>query len=213
MKKFTLVALVVSLFLVAVIVSCEKSTKDPNTPSFLLDANNLADQTGGFYAKVRQVNVEKGIENSQKKLKLTWSDGDIKPYIVNIFFEEQDWEDFNLVSGQYEILFLKHALIINDPIKSIKHEFVVPNESLNDMQSKLPANYISTSAIRAIGISVYGNHAALRGKPALKPENCANSGGTGTSSCSNACCSITCLSGYYATCGNTCNCTKIPKGT
>lgn len=212
MKKFTLFTLALSFVLVAIFLSCERYTKDPDKPTFLVDANNLADQTGGFYSRVGQVIVEKGIENDQHRLQLTISNSEIRPQVIKIYMSEEDLKKTDLTSGQYELLFLKYALVINEPMTGKKQEFVINCRPLAETLAKLPKNYISSSAIHTIGISLSGQHSALRGQPDLVPAGCKTSGGTGTVSCSNDCCSISCDSGYYATCGESCHCSKTPKG-
>ncbi|MEO6283836.1 MAG: hypothetical protein ABIN80_27370 [Dyadobacter sp.] len=208
MKRISLLVGLFSLAFVFIFLSCEKNAKDPDKPMFLIDANNLANQTDGFYSEVSQVTVEKNIENKQHKLQLTISNSHIKPQIVKIYLEEKDWKGIELVSGQYEILFLKYALIINNPLTGQKHEFIINCQPLAETLAKLPKNYLAASAINTIGISISGQHSALRDQPGLVPGGCSTSGGTGTVSCSNACCSISCGTGYYATCANTCTCTK-----
>jgi hypothetical protein len=192
-------------------LACEKKSDEPEKPSFLLEATNLANQTDGFYSKTAQVTVEKGIENDQHFLQLTLSNNDLLPETVKIYVENENWDKVDLTSGQYEVLFLKYALIINEPMSGKRKEFIVHSEQLAAMLEKLPKNYLSASAISSIGISIYGQHNAFRGGiPSLGPD-CPISGGTGAVSCSNACCSVTCSSGYYATCATSCGCSKTPK--
>jgi hypothetical protein len=156
-KKLSCIGLAIGLTLLAIYVSYRKSDGDLVHPSFLTDAQNLARQTGGFYVKLGQVSVKKSIENDQHKLELALSDPTIKPHTLNIFFEDEAWRDVELASGQYELLFLQNALIINDPVTGKKREFVVHNRQFEKMTAKLPDAYLSKSAIQAIGIGVSWN--------------------------------------------------------
>ena len=198
-----------ALVVLCLTFACEKKADEPNNnPVFLIDAHNLAHQTGGFYSKTNQVNITRQAEGDRKSLKLELSDPTIKPYAINIFLTETDWDDLEIESGQFEVLFLNNALVLHDPISDQQYSFVVNNDGLKRLEEKLPAGYLSKTRIKAIGIAVYGNHNPHRKSDDLVPGDCASSGGTGASQCSNSCCSITCDKGYYATCGNSCNCNK-----
>ncbi|WP_439558565.1 hypothetical protein [Dyadobacter sp.] len=210
MMKITHLSAFLILAAFAIFLACERKSDEPGKPSFIEDATNLADQTDGFYSKVAQVSVAKGSENGQHMLQLTLSNSDLLPQSVKIYFEDENWEKVNLQSGQYEVLFLKYALIVNDPMSGKRQEFIVNAQQLSSVLEKLPKNFLSASAVPAIGIAVYGQHSALKEGPNLVPD-CPTSGGTGTISCSNSCCSITCNSGYYATCAGSCSCSKTPK--
>lgn len=180
MKRISLLAALFSVAFVIIFLSCEKNAKDPDKPMFLVDANNLANQTDGFYSKVSQVIVEKDIENEQHKLQLTISNSEIKPQTVKIYLDAADWKEIELASGQYELLFLKYALIVNNPLTGEKHEFVIHCDPLAETLAKLPKNYLSASTIPTIGISISGQHSTLRDQPGLVPGGCSTSGGTGT---------------------------------
>ncbi|MCF2491375.1 hypothetical protein [Dyadobacter sp. CY347] len=206
MKKTFLFATLFFVFAIAAFFSCEKSDKDISKQEFLQDAPNLAMQTGGFYSKVGQVDVASTKEGDQRELIIDLHDSNINPYQIKIYLGDDD-KSANLKSGKYEVLFLRSALVLNDPATGKKTEFIVKNDAFHDMQSKLPANYISGSAREAVGIAVYGDHDNKRTDSDLVPV-CATSGGPGSTSCANTCCSVTCLSGYYASCQSSCTCVK-----
>ncbi|MCE7060426.1 hypothetical protein [Dyadobacter sp. CY343] len=214
MKTQALRTALATLLLAALFVACDKTSDPPNSPVFLKDAHQIAHDTKGFYTKAADVTVSKDSENDQKRLHLVLNSRNLKAYTINVFLKDQDWQDVDLQSGSYELLFMKHALIMRDPLTNKQHTFNVENQDFPALKGSLPKGFLENSAISAIGIAVYGDHNSHKTDDDLVPVGggCSTSGGTGTQSCSNDCCSITCLSGYYATCGTTCNCSKTPKG-
>ncbi|SKB83894.1 hypothetical protein [Dyadobacter psychrophilus] len=188
------------------ILSCEKSDNDVAKQVFLDDAHNLAKQNNGFYSKVGQVDVIATQDGDQEILKINLHDATINPYEIKLYLSKGTGYT-DLKSGKFEVLFLRSALILNDPVTGKKMEFIVRNDSFNEMQAKLPEGYISASARNAVGIAVYGNHANARTHSDLVPA-CATSGGPGSTSCSNTCCSVSCTTGYYASCQSSCSCVK-----
>ncbi|WAC14291.1 LuxR C-terminal-related transcriptional regulator [Dyadobacter pollutisoli] len=109
-----------------------------------------------------------------------------------------------------ERLYVSHEIIKTHPkniLRKIREtekeislpEFVIHCGPLAETLAKLPKSYLSASAMPTIGISISGQHSASREQPGLVSGGCSTSGGTGTVFCSNACCSISCSTGYYAT--------------
>lgn len=206
MNKTFLSATLFFVFAIALFFSCEKSDKDVSKQEFLHDAPNLANQNQGFYSKVGQVDVSITDGGDQRQVTIDLHDSSINPYQIRLYLRN-DAKPVNLKSGKYEVLFLRSALILNDPATGFRAEFVVKNDAFKDMQGKLPDGYLSSHATEAVGIAIYGNHDNNRADSDLVPT-CATSGGPGSTSCSNTCCSVSCTTGYYASCQSSCNCVK-----
>jgi hypothetical protein len=209
MKKTLLLAAIACSLAVVCFFSCDNSEKSVSKPAFLEDAPNLANQTGGFYSRSGQVDVTVTNEGTEKMLSLALHDANILPHQVKLYVDKQTAIP-DIASGNYEVLFLGSALILNEPETGQKFEFSVSNDNAKSMQEKLPAGYLSPNAIKTIGIAVYGNHSNHRTSEDMVPD-CASSGGEGATSCSNACCSVSCSSGFYASCGTDFICIKNQK--
>ncbi|MCF2505864.1 hypothetical protein L0663_20880 [Dyadobacter sp. CY107] len=206
MKRSILFATLCLAFAIVAVLSCEKSDNDVSRQVFLHDAPNLAKQNNGFYSKVGQVDVATTQDGDQKILNINLHDSTINPFEIKLYLSTET-ESTDLKSGKFEVLFMRSALILNDPVTGKKVEFIVKNDSFNEMLAKLPKGYISSSARNAVGIAVYGDHANARSHSDVVPA-CATSGGPGSTSCSNTCCSVSCTTGYYASCQSSCNCVK-----
>ncbi|KAA0993191.1 hypothetical protein [Dyadobacter aurulentus] len=206
MKKTFLFVTLCFIAAVVCFFSCEKSDGNVSKQVFLQDAPNLATQNQGFYSKVGKVDVINAPGGDQKQLIIKLHDSSINPYEIRLYFAGGTDAPV-LKSGKYEVLFLRSALIINDPVSGKKTEFVVRNDIFNEMKAKLPENYLSSNAVESVGIAVYGNHDNKKGGADLVPT-CATSGGPGAVSCSNTCCSVSCTTGYYASCKSDCICIK-----
>lgn len=208
MKKIIGFISAAAMIVMAFFIACEQQNDQLEQTTYLTKGLELAQELGGLYFREGNVSITKDTDNGQKRLQLALTNGGIKPHIVTVFLEKADWEQLNLKSGKYEVLFLKHLLILNDPHKGMQHTFRVQSSELKDLEVKLPRAYLSSAPIEAIGISFQGPLPTLKGNPENLGEVCHSSGGTGSISCSNACCTISCKTGYYATCGQSCNCTK-----
>ncbi|SEJ63225.1 hypothetical protein SAMN05216327_114185 [Dyadobacter sp. SG02] len=208
MKKTIVLISALVLAAVAIFFACEQQNDRPETANYLAKGSELAQQLGGFYFKNGHVAVVKDIDNGQERLQLTLTNGGIKPHTVNIFLEKKEWNDLKIQSSEYEVLYLKQILILNEPRTGNRYTFKVQSEGLKELEVKLPENYLSNQAIEAIGIAFRGPLPSLKGNPEFLTEQCHSAGGPGTLSCSNACCTVTCKNGYYASCGQSCNCTK-----
>lgn len=207
MKKTLLALLTTTLLVFGCVLSCKQNDEQPLQSRYLLKGQELAQQLNGLYFSEGSVSSAKATDNGQELLQLVLTNGGIKPHTATVFLEQKDWKQLEVKSGTYEVLYLRHMLILNNPETGLRYTFRVSSEELAALESKLPENYTSSPAIEAIGISFRGPLPTLKGNPELT-DDCYSSGGPGTISCSNSCCSVTCKSGYYATCGKSCNCTK-----
>lgn len=208
MKKIIALIFAIALAFAMIFISCEQNNERPEFPSYLPNGAELAQQHGGLYFKEGRVSMKKDTDNGQERLQIVLTNGGIKPHTVNVFLEKKDWNSLQIKSGDFEVLYLKHLIVLNEPQTGLRYTFSVASEELLKLEAGLPSSYFSNSAVEAIGIAFQGPLPTLKGNPENVAEVCHYSGGTGSSSCSNACCSITCKTGYYATCGNSCNCTK-----
>lgn len=212
MEKFKILATLSVVISIMCFIACEKNEQTLKVPSPIPDAHNLAHRTEGFYSPAVKINVKKTVENDQGVIHLSFSSKHIKPYLIKVFFEKNRVEEVEIKDGNYEILFMKNILTINQPETGTRYDFIVDNEGLSSIKALLPKEYLTSNSMEVIGMSVFGSHSSLRDSPDLSPdEGCAIAGGPGSTSCSNTCCSTSCESGYYAYCGNTCTCEKKTK--
>jgi len=208
MKKTIALISATVLIALAFFIACEQQSDRPEQANYLEKGSDLAQQFGGFFFEKGNVAVVKDVDDGQKRLQLILTNRGIKPHTVNIFLEKKEWDNLNIRSSEYEVLYLKQILVLNDPKTGNRYTFKVQSEGLKELEAKLPENYLSKVAVDAIGIAFKGPLPSLRGNPEFLTEQCHSAGGPGTLSCSNACCTITCKNGYYASCGQSCNCTK-----
>ncbi|QRR00404.1 hypothetical protein [Dyadobacter sandarakinus] len=213
MKKQSYTAYMLCVALMAMLFACDQNARKMEVPTYLQDVENIVGVTNGFHVRHNDVDISTITVAGNKALHLAFHDQLLRPYAADIFLENDALEKVGLESGKYEIVFLKSVLIVNDPVAHRKVHFIVNNQDLAPVRKAIPAAYLEGNGFNAIGIAVYGDHKASRlagdGSSDLK-DDCATSGGTGSVQCSNACCSITCSSGYYASCGKSCNCSRNP---
>lgn len=209
MKKTIAFISATALIIVAFFIACEQQQDDhPEQTKYLEKGADLAQQLGGFYFEKGNVSVAKDIDAGQERLQLTLTNGGIKPHTVNVFLEKKEWKNLKIHSSDYEVLYLKQILVLNEPRTGNRFFFKVQSDGLKELEAKLPESYLSMPTVEAIGIAFTGPLPNLKGNPEFLTEVCHSAGGPGTLSCSNACCTITCKTGYYASCGQSCNCTK-----
>jgi hypothetical protein len=213
MEKNKILAALTVLIAIICIIACEKNDQSLKQSAALSDAHNLAHQTKGFYSPPVKIAVKKTIENEQGVIHLSFSSSHIKPYLIKLFLDKDSYKKVDILEGNYEILFMRNILTINQSETGSRYDFVVDNDELANIKAILPKDYLVPGSIDVIGMSVFGLHSSsLRDSPGLSPdEGCAIAGGPGSTSCSNACCSTSCETGYYAYCGNTCSCEKKTK--
>jgi hypothetical protein len=150
---FTLLAFT----LVFTLFSCDKTSNEPKqNPVLLENAEQIAHDTKGFYIPTCDIEVTKDAENDQKRLHLVLNNSKFKHYMINIFLQEENWQDLDIESGSFELLFVKHALILRNPISDKRYTFTVKNDAYSALEASLPEGYLSKSGIEAIGIAVYG---------------------------------------------------------
>lgn len=208
MRKAIALIFAIALIAAAFFIACEQQHDYPEQAKYLEKGSELAQRLGGFYFEKGNVAVVKDIDAGQERLQLTLTNGGIKPHTVNIFLEKKEWNDLIIQSSEYEVLYLRQILVLNEPRTGNRFTFKVQSDGLEELEANLPESYLSIPAVEAIGIAFRGPLPNLKGNPEFLTEVCHSAGGPGTLSCSNACCTITCKAGYYASCGQSCNCTK-----
>lgn len=117
---------------------------------------------------------------------------------------ENDAFPSNLPDGDYEVLYMRHFLVLSNQESGKKFILIVSKQESTDLLTKLPLSYTkNTEIISGYGLSM--NYTAGAG---ARPFDCASAGGSGATSCSNTCCSVSCGAGYQAACGSTCRCDR-----
>jgi hypothetical protein len=124
---------------------------------------------------------------------------------VQIFsFQRSENDVFAVLpqDGEYEVLYLRHLIVLNNLENGKKFILQVGKEETTNLLKKLPATYFKNAQVlNGVGLSM--DYAA-----GAKVLACATAGGYGATSCSNTCCSVSCASGYTANCGSSCECLK-----
>lgn len=104
--------------------------------------------------------------------------------------------------GRYEVLYLRHLIVLNSLENGDKLILIVSKEESSNLLSKMPSSYTKgTKMLFGYGLSM--NYAA-----GARSASCGSSGGAGSVSCSNTCCSVSCRTGYYSDCGEICRCRR-----
>lgn len=184
--------------------------------SFFKSATLLLSAEDGIYLDSRLVNIEKIILNDLHTIKISLDENESYSHVLNVYLEKMDWNNLNIQSGKYEILFLKEVLFLNNLENNEKFAFKVENENGRILMDKLPKDYKSLEFTDVIGIAFYSdnilhltNRGLRIGLTAVEPaDTCKYAGGEGSTSCSNKCCSVTCSAGYYSECFDICYCVK-----
>ncbi|MCF2493281.1 hypothetical protein [Dyadobacter chenhuakuii] len=160
MKNPSPIRALMLLFVILAMFSCNRATRDVAQQTFLYDAANLANQHNGFYTKAGQVDVAAKDVEDQRELSITLHNAAASPKNIKIF-QKKEAKSPDLKSGKYEVLFLRSALILNDPATGQSVEFIVKNEDFNALKAKLPTNYFNKNATEVIGIAIYGKPEVL----------------------------------------------------
>lgn len=192
MKNLLVYCCLLAVILAGGLFSCQK---DGGTASIakLEKASEIATMYGGSYStgKIDVSSVDNNIviANYQKGKR-------------QVFTLQREKQGMVPTSGEYEVLYITHFLILNNLSNGTRYTLSLDNDDSEKMRKTLPVSYFDKSEIiDGYGLSMTPNSGAI---PAL----CANAGGRGSSSCSNGCCGVSCNGGYYAACGNSCNCLK-----
>ncbi|ADQ17901.1 hypothetical protein Lbys_2214 [Leadbetterella byssophila DSM 17132] len=153
--KLTCCTLVIFLFFFA----CKNLEKEKGYISFK-DGPSLALKEHGFYSESSFLNIKKDIFDDQKRIQISLNGDQFRPHELNIYLEESVWNEINMASGKYEVLFLKGVVFINSLEHNNQYSFKVKNEATDGLLNRLPKKYLSQDIKDVIGITLFGNHDA-----------------------------------------------------
>lgn len=192
MKKLLVCCCLSALILGGSLVSCQKDRETASIAK-LEKASEMAKMYGGSYSAGKIDILSNG-----SNVVIAQNQGGRR----TVFTLQREKQGMIPTSGEYEVLYMRHLLILNSMSNGVKYVLFVNNDDSQEMLKKLPSSYFNKSQVLdGFGLSMTPNGGA-------QPAICANAGGSGSSSCSNSCCSVSCNTGYYAACGNSCNCRK-----
>lgn len=196
MRRIFCSALLTIATIVSFLIGCQQDSEIKQKAALLERGSEFAQLYRGEYSRGK-VDV---IASSDGSIKGAYShNGKRKVFTLQ---REGAGQKSDLASGQYEVLYLKDLLVLNNLSDGKHHILTVQDDKTKELLTKLPPSYLKN----AVFIDGFGLAMATTGNK--KEIGCTVAGGPGASQCSNNCCSVTCSSGYNAVCNYSCLCQK-----
>ncbi len=226
MKTLKNISILMTLFLLFVNCNDDLNEKNKSSKNLSIDSNKILEQmTADKNYKIINGNF------------VVWQTEDNEIVAVNTNADERNMfilqgatKDIDLKDGNYEILYLKHSLLLQNKDTGENVYLKVPKPEEKIITLSVKKNINLQNEIEGIGLiyetlPIKQNQSmridVVKKQPSIiefltATTNTTNidgdcsSGGTGSSSCSNNNCSVSCQSGYYACCNLLCDCKPNP---